>query len=377
MKILFWFSLITLLYLYFGYPLIIYLLSFFYKKPICRKYIYPSVSILLPVYNEAKHIERKIKSLLEIEYPDAQIEIIIGSDGSTDKTDEIIEQLGSKKIKFFRHEQRKGKPSMLNLLAAQAKGEILVLTDARQKLDKMAVKELVRNFTDRRVGSVSAELHFENEKNKAGNGIGFYWRYEKFIRHAEAKMGSMLGATGALYAVRKDLFSRLPEDIILDDVYIPLNVILRGYRAIFEPKAKIYDRVSKNPKEEFVRKARSHAGNFQLFYYFPGFFNPFRGKISWQFFSHKFLRLLGPFLLAAFFVSNLFLVKEMPYGIVFLAQALFYLLALWGVVYKKAYRLFDIPHMFCLMNTAALVGLYRFLLRKQNILWRKGEVAHV
>lgn len=365
-----------MLYLYFGYPAIIYLLSFFYQKPLQRKYFYHTVSILLPVYNEEKYIEKKIKSLLEIDYPQARLEILIGSDGSTDRTDAIVRQFTSDRIKFFRQLNRKGKPSMLNLLAAQAGGEILVLTDARQKLDKTALKELVRNFTDQRVGSVSAELFFDDEKNKTGNGIGFYWRYEKFIRCCEARMGSMLGATGALYAIRKELFSELPADIILDDVYIPLKIIRQGYRAIFEPRARIYDRVANNYKEEFVRKARSHAGNFQLFLHFPEFFNPFRSKISWQFFSHKFLRLLGPFLLVAFFISNLFLLNLMFYKVIFVLQVAFYLLAAWAIIHKNAFRLFDIPHMFCLMNTAAAIGLLRFLRRRQNAIWQKAEVAN-
>lgn len=374
-KSLFWFSLAVIGYVYFGYPVLIYILSFFYRKPVKRHYPYPTVSVLISVYNEEKNIENKIKSLLELDYPEKRIEILIGSDGSTDRTDEIARQFTDERIRVYRQPQRKGKPSMLNMLEKEAVGEIVVFTDARQTLDRNAVNELVKNFADPKVGSVSAELHFDDERNKSGNGIGFYWKYEKFIRNYESKMGSMLGATGALYAIKRELFCELPANLILDDVYIPLKIIQRGYRAIFEPKAKIYDRVAQDAKEEFIRKARSHAGNFQLFLYFPEIFNPFRGKISWQFFSHKFLRLVAPFLLMGLFISNAFILDAYLYRFTFVLQIMFYIFAVVGSIYRGANRLFDIPHMFCVMNLAAVVGLYRFLTCKQDVLWQKGKGA--
>jgi len=385
MEIIFWLSIITILYIYIGYPLLIYLLSFFYKKPVKRTYPYPIVSIIMSVYNEEVNIENKIKALLELNYPESRMEILIGSDGSMDRTDEIVKEyaaghrsqvtghrLNDEKIRFFRQEVRQGKPSMLNLLAKEAKGEILVFTDTRQRLDKNAIDELVKNFADHRVGSVSAALFYENENNnKTGAGIGLYWEYEKFIRKSESKMGSMLGATGALYAIRKELFPELPKDLILDDVYIPMKIVEKGYRAIFDSKAKVYDKVFQNPKEEFMRKARTLAGNYQLFFYLRGLFNPFRGKISWQFFSHKFLRLIVPFLLIAIFINNVFILNKPFYMFIFILQITFYSLAFFGLVLKYKNRIFDIPYMFCVMNSAAIVGLYRLLTHKQDVLWQK------
>ena len=371
MSYLFWASIIIILYTYIGYPLLVYFISLFYRQPVKRTYPYPTVSIVMAVHNEEKNIERKMQSLLALDYPDSRVEILIGSDGSTDRTDEILSKYLNDRIKLYRQPIRKGKPSILNLLAKEAKGEILVFTDARQRLDKSSIDELVKNFADTKVGSVSAELYFEGDNNKTGSGMGMYWNYEKFIRKYESRIGSMLGATGALYAIRRELFTELPNDLILDDMFIPMKIIEKGYRAIFDKKAKLYDHYSINPKEEFSRKSRTMAGNYQLIAYIGWLLNPIKNKISWQFISHKFLRLMGPFLLITIFTSNISLARNQFYHTTLIAQIAFYSLAILGGVLKIKSRLVDIPHMFCVMNFAAMSGLYRFLNHKQNILWEK------
>lgn len=373
MKILFWLSILVIFYVYLGYPVIVYLVLFVSKKPVKKKYIYPTISVIISAYNEGKNIENKIRNLLNLDYPKDKLEILIGSDGSTDRTDAIISKYINGKIKFFRHFERQGKPTMLNMLAREAKGEVFIFTDARQKLDKDSFKELVKNFSDHKVGSVSAELLFEKADSKTASGVALYWRYEKFIRNCESKIGSMLGATGALYAIRRELFPDLPRNLILDDVYIPITIIQKGYRAIFEPKAKVFDQVAKNAKEEFLRKTRTLAGNFQLFYYLKKLFNPFQSLVGLQFFSHKFLRLVVPFLLVIVFVINFFILDSYFYNLVFILQITFYTFACLGLIIKHVNRLFDVPCMFCVMNLAAVVGLYRFLTHKQDVLWRKPE----
>jgi len=408
MKILFWITFGLIAYTYIGYPVLVYILSHFYRKPLRGKYLYPTVSVLVSAYNEEKNIEQKLHNLLELDYPEERIEILVGSDGSTDRTDEIIKKviaatpkvsrnvtwsqyydqsqasLGEKlTVWFFRQEPRQGKPSMLNTLVQQAKGDILVLTDARQRMDKDAIQELVKYFDDPRVGAVSGDLHYESETgNKTAAGLGLYWRYEKFIRKSESRMGSMLGATGALYAARRSLFPRLPVDLILDDVYVPLKVIEQGYRAIFDKRAKVYDKVFDQPKDEFLRKCRTLAGNFQLFVYARKLFNPFRGKISWQFFSHKFLRLMVPFLLVLMLVSNMMIVSKDCfallaaagnfYAVFFMLQVVFYILAVLGGSFKSGKKYLSVPHIFCVMNAAAVVGLWQFLFKRQNSLWQKA-----
>jgi cellulose synthase/poly-beta-1,6-N-acetylglucosamine synthase-like glycosyltransferase len=281
------------------------------------------------------------------------------------------------RVKFFPQASRRGKPAVLNALIKQAQGDILVFVDARQELEKNAIAELVSNFFDPRVGSVSGQLVFRKKDGagKAASGVGLYWRYEKFLRSCESRAGSMLGATGALYAVKRALCPPLPADIILDDVFIPMTIVQKGYRAIYDETAIIYDDVASNPKGEFARKTRTLAGNFQLFYYLRRLFNPLRGMVSWQFFSHKVLRLMVPFLLASLLVSNLFLLKEAPYFLIFVLQLVFYGLATAGYVFKRSNRLTDVPVMFCVMNAAAVIGLIRFLMHKQMVQWEKAGDA--
>ena len=219
MNYIFWVSLLLIFYTYVGYPVLVYLFSLFLKRDIRKEKFCPTVSILMSVYNEQNNIEQKIKNLMQLDYPKEKLEILIGSDGSTDNSETIISKYANNGIKLYKQDTRKGKPSMLNILAAQSQGQILVFTDARQRLRKDCLKMLVRNFSDDSVGSVSGQLIFESENTKVGNGVGLYWRYEKFIRNCESKIGSMLGATGALYAIRQELFPELPKDLILDDVY--------------------------------------------------------------------------------------------------------------------------------------------------------------
>ena len=379
MKSLFWISFFVIVYVYILYPVLIYFLSLFYKKPVKIKYLYPRVSVILPVYNEDEHIEEKLNSLLRINYPEARYEILVGSDGSTDRTKEIVEtalgrqaKLVLQRIRFFEFKERKGKCAMVNFLVSLATGEILVFTRCRQEWDVNALEEIVRNFSDKRVGAVSGALCFKKpENNKARGGLQVYWKYEKFIRKSESRMGSMLGASGALYAIRKELYPGLPNNLILDDVYIPLKIVEKGYRALFDKKSKVYDMGQDNPGEEYWRKTRTLAGNFQLLIYLRELFNPLRGKISWQFFSHKFLRLIAPYLLIAMLVSNYFLINSFTYRVFFALQVVFYALALMGAVWRHKNFLLDVPHMFVVMNTAAVVGLVRFLARKQGVRWEK------
>jgi len=356
--------------------MLVYFFSFFGKR-VNKKYIYPKVAIIMSLYNEEKNIERKVESLLQLDYPKEQIEVIIGSDGSTDRTNEMLSKYKSDSVKVYIKSERGGKPNMLNRLVSMATGELLVFTDARQRIEKGALKELVANFNDEKVGCVSSELHFEDESSKSGKGVGFYWKYEKFIRESESRIGSMLGATGALYAIRRKLFSEIPSDIILDDVYLPFEAIRAGYRAVFEPEAKIYDTVPETAKDEFNRKVRTHAGNFQVFRYFKDLFIPFKSPIAIQFFSHKLLRFVVPYLLVTLFISNLFILDGWFYVFSFWSQILFYACALMAIFFKYPNKLFDIPHMFCVMNIAAVVGLARYLGRKHSVVWEKAKIQGI
>ena len=241
MRTIFLFSFWMVSYVYVLYPALMWLLSLFYAPLRKGDGHCPSISIILSAYNEERHMERKITSLLALAYPADRMEILIGSDGSVDGTDTIVLKYRDSGVRLFRQEERRGKPAMLNILVREAKGEILVFMDARQELEHNAVAALVSSFADPGVGAVSGQLFFREETTagKAGSGMGLYWKYEKFIRLCESRTGSMLGATGSFYAVRRELCPVLPEDIVLDDVYIPLTIALKGSRALFNEEARI------------------------------------------------------------------------------------------------------------------------------------------
>ena len=378
---LFWFFLAAVFYTYLGYPILLFGVSQMFRKPVRRKPYEPKVSVVISAFNEEKWIEQKLLNLLELSYPESRLEILVGSDGASDRTDEIISKFRSTRIRFFRFVENFGKPHVLSALVREAGGEIVVFTDSRQELEHGAIRALAANFQDPKVGCVSGELYFKASSagsiGSVGEGMDAYWRYEKFLRKRESEIGSMLGATGAIYAIRKSLFpERLPADILVDDMYIPLAIISNGYRAIFESEARAYDRVSERSAEEFKRKVRTLAGNYQIFMHFPKLFIPFKSPIAWQLFSHKFLRLVVPFFLLGIFFLNLFLLSQPFYLFSFVLQVLFYSLAAYEARQSQSRSskkgIGYIPFMFCLLNYSALMAFIRFVKGKQKITWERA-----
>jgi poly-beta-1,6-N-acetyl-D-glucosamine synthase len=373
MRLLFWSAVLVVGYTYFLYPLAVYLGSRLRPEAVRDPTTVPSISIVISLFNEETRVEDKIRNLRALDYPADRVQILLGSDGSTDRTNENLrrhEQSGTVSV-VYQH-NRAGKPAMLNTLVPQATGDLLVFTDARQRLAPNAIRELVKHFQDPKIGSVSAELYFEDANGKSAGGLGLYWKYEVFIRRSESRLSSMLGATGALYAIRRELFTPVPPGLVLDDVYIPMKAVEKGYRAILEPTARVYDQVSSSARAEFARKTRTLAGNYQLFRHLRWALNPFNGAVAWQFFSHKVLRLFVPYCLLAVLAANLFLLKSRFYQMTLALQVAFYLLAGAGAVSRRPFRLFDVPHMFCVMNCAAVVGLYRFVTNTQDVVWQKA-----
>ena len=370
-----------ILYCYAGYPVFIWIIARLFPRPVKKSPFLPDISILIAVYNEEDVIGNKIKNLLRLDYPPEKMEILIGSDGSTDRTNEIIKSAGSAKITLIENATRRGKIATINELASKAKGAILVFTDARQEFARTALAELTANFADPSVGCVSGELIFAEEEGATAKGINLYWNYEKFIRGSESRVHSMLGATGAIYAIRKELFVPPPETTILDDMYIPFRIILRGYRAILDGSAKAYDRIASTPKEEYRRKTRTLYGNYQIFSLLPQMFIPFKSPIALQLFSHKFLRVAAPFILILLFVFNWLLVDINFYFNFLMLQSLFYASAAAGFFLKEKKggplgllaKTCYIPYVFCLLNFSALAGFWRFLTARQEITWDKAR----
>jgi cellulose synthase/poly-beta-1,6-N-acetylglucosamine synthase-like glycosyltransferase len=252
----------------------------------------------------------------------------------------------------------------------------VLLADARQRFAPDVIRALVAPFADPRVGAVSGELMLASgpEGTAVGHGVGFYWRYEKFIRKNESRADSTVGATGAIYGIRRELFEPIPADTILDDVLIPLRIARRGYRVLFEPAACAWDRAAARAKEEFARKVRTLAGNFQLFARERWLLSPRQNRLWIQTVSHKGLRLVAPLFHAVLLAANMPLAVTPFYRVVLLAQAAFYGAAVGGYALRNAKRrtpLVSVPYVVCLLNWATVVGFLRFATGRQRVTWER------
>ncbi|MDZ4243190.1 MAG: glycosyltransferase family 2 protein, partial [Candidatus Omnitrophota bacterium] len=350
--------LFLIVYCYAGYPLAVWAVSQIFEKPVRKSPICPDIAIVVAAWNEQDVMEQKIRNLLSLDYPVQKMEIWIGSDGSTDRTEDIVRSFSDDRVKLLAGRDRRGKPAMLNDVMSRVQAEIVVFTDARQTFDPQTVRELVANFSDPSVGCASGELMFREKEGATAKGVNLYWNYEKFLRRCESRIHSILGATGAIYAIRRSLFSPVPDQVVLDDMFVPFQIIRRGYRSVFDETAKAYDDVAANSQEEHRRKARTLFGNYQIFGLFPDLFFPWRSPIAIQLFSHKFLRVVAPFLLIAIFVLNLFLLDSLLMRAVAVLQIVFYTMALTGGLARNRNcgilsglsRLCYAPYVFCLLN---------------------------
>ena len=378
--VVFWTSLVLLAYIYFGYPLIAALRAFVHPKPRLRAAIEPHVTIVVVAHNETAQIGARIENLLALDYPRDRMDIVIGSDGSTDGTVERARAYESRgggvPIEVRSFLDNRGKPAVINAIVPTVRGEIVLFADARQQFAPDTVRQLVANFADPSVGGASGELVLKTTSatGAATRGTAFYWRYEKFIRSTEGRADSTVGATGAIYAIRRDLFEPIPEDTLLDDVLIPLRIVRRGYRVVFEPAARAYDEASATAKQEFMRKARTNAGTFQLFSRELWLLNPFQNRLWFETVSHKALRLGLPVLHAALLVSNLGLTSGWVYQSMLAGQLAFYAAALVGYAQRQSRRrfiLFSVPCAICLLSWAVVVGFFRFITDRQRITWER------
>lgn len=376
-KILFWSAILLLGYAYLGYPIVIGAWGALRSRPFDRRHGEPSVTIVIVVHNEGLKIDRRLQNLMVLDYPRHRFEILVGSDGSTDASVACARAYEHAGVSVSVFERRRGKAAVLNDLVPNARGEIVVFTDARQRFDVGALRALVAPFADPQVGAVSGELILSEagDATTVGQGVGAYWRYEKFIRASESRAASAVGATGAIYAIRQGLFEPIPEDTILDDVLIPLRIARRGYRVLFEPRARAYDRVAMLVREELTRKVRTLAGNFQLFARERWLLSPFHNPLWFQTLSHKGLRLVAPLLQLTALASNLFLLDEPVYRITLTAQLLFLAAALGGYALQRANRrspLLVLPYTVCLLSWATVLGFVRFVTGRQRVTWEKS-----
>lgn len=369
----FWGAVAVIGYAYFGYAAWLWMRRRWCLLPVRSGPYSPSISIVMVVQNEAAVLERKLKNLLSLNYPTDRTEIVVLSDGSTDNTASIFSKFSTcPRVRFILNPQPRGKAAGLNDAMDASEGQIVVFTDARQEIEGDAVRSLLENFADPQVGCVSGQLMLgDPNSGETIKGMGLYWKVEKKIREMESASGSVVGATGALYAVRRSLLVKLPPETILDDVYIPMHVLRQGARAVFDARARVWDVPDQGRGREFARKVRTLSGNYQIFQLSPwllGRDNPVR----FGFVSHKLIRLLVPFALGVLLISSIMLPGPI-YRLALALQVAFYALSAWALLGPNSgplARVADAAFTFVLLNTAAAVAFANFVTGRK-VVWAR------
>jgi poly-beta-1,6-N-acetyl-D-glucosamine synthase len=370
MRWVFWGSAALIAYTYVGYVVWLWLRAGLRSWPVRRGMQEPPVSIVMVVRNEEAVLEEKLRNLLDLAYPADRCQIVVVSDGSTDRTETILRAHGSDpRLHIVMNQLSQGKACGLNDGLQCAQGDLVVFTDARQMIEPGAVRLLAENFADSDVGCASGELMLGVPgRGESARGTGAYWKIEKLIRELESASGSVVGATGALYAVRRELIDPLPPGTILDDVYIPMNVVRHGSRVVFDGRARAWDLPDLGGEREFGRKVRTLSGNYQLLQLSPWLLtgeNPMR----FEFICHKLLRLWAPFALAALLVASAFLTAPI-YRVALVCQLAVYGLSILGMVPLKRgpwSRMTDTAYTFVMLNTAAVVAFANFVTGRKAV----------
>ena len=371
-RYMFWIAFSFIIYTYLVYPLIIVVLSRLRKNPhISDENVgtLPTLTMIIIAYNEETSILDKIENCHELDYPEDHLTVCIVSDGSTDRTNEILE--GRSDILFIMDDANRGKPHQINSAVERSDSDIIVFSDSRQIYGRDALRKLVRNFADPDIGAVSGELVFRSAEDHTERSIGLYWRYEKVLRKAESDVDSTLGVSGSIYAIRRELVEPIPDDTILDDIEIPLRAFRKGYRVIFDSDAEAYDIASAELGAEFKRKARTLAGNFQLFDRNSWLLNPFENRIFFQAVSHKLFRLFVPYALCLVLIAS-YLDGRAAFRVFFLLQLLFYLSGIAAVLSERlrSSRIMNFVAVFLSLNAASVAALYKYTFRKADVRWK-------
>src|SRR5271165_674950 len=371
MSWLFWGSTLLIAYTYVGYAGWLWLRARFRPWPVLRAARQePYVSIVMVVRDEELCLEGKLRNLRELDYPEDRFQIVVVSDGSKDRSDAVLhEHANDPRVQVILNQLSRGKACGLNDAISHAAGDVVVFTDARQRIEPAALRLLMENFADPDVGCVSGALMLgDPESGEATKGMGLYWRIEKKIRELESESGSVVGATGALYAVRRELLAAVPEGTILDDVYIPMQVVRQGKRVIFDPRARAWDSPDLGTDREFSRKVRTLSGNYQLVQLAPWLLSG-QNPVRFEFVSHKLLRLAAPFALAAVLLASIVLSGPVYRGALVL-QAVFYglsLLAGLRLGRGPLARLSDVALTFVVLNSAAAVAFVNFVTGRKAV----------
>jgi len=371
----FWISAVLVGYVYLLYPMLVWVAARLRPdRPRSRDSSASpaSFSVILAVHNEASRVSRRIDELVSlVSATGLSAELIVVADGCSDQTVPLARSHPSSLVRVIELAENQGKALALSRGCEAARGEILVLADARQRWAADALQRLLQVFTRPEVGAVSGQLVIESAPGVLA-GVGLYWRYEKWLRRNEARLHSTVGLTGSICAVRRELFRPIPRGVLLDDVYWPLQVAMQGWRVVYEEEAIAYDRLPERPADEFRRKVRTLSGNFQLAALLPQALLPWRNPIWAQLISHKLLRLAVPWLLLAAFVTSALLGGPI-YRAAFVAQLLFYGLALVALAGGPTVRwpLATAAASFVVLNAAAWLAFWVWILGRAEVSWKK------
>lgn len=367
-ELVFWASFAFVIYVYIGYPLVLMAWKLLAARPVRKTSGEPLVTLVVAASNDRAGIRRKIENCLSLDYPLNRLEILVSLEGPTDGTEILMFKFAGQGVHLVYTPDHIGKATAINRAVEKASGDILVFVDAGHTLDRSAIRDLTANFGDPDVGAAFGEL--------AQDGLGLYWRYEKFICTRESAIHSAIGVTGAVYAVRKSLFRKLAEETILDDVATSMVCLLAGRRVVFDSTARAFDQTVSSPELEYRRKIQTSSGNFQLLADMPDLLLPWSNPVFLQFFSHKVARLFVPYALMMLAASNMLLLRG-GYLAFFAFQAAWYGAAILGGIASRTQKqaagmvsrhwrpvmkqIALIPYTFLLLNWVAVVGLFHFL----------------
>ncbi len=388
MKIIFWLSLFIVFYTFAGYGIFLYFLIKI-KRAIKGKPVIPfatsdglpECTLVVAAYNEEHFITEKIANCLQLNYPAGKLKLLFITDGSTDKTPDIIR--GFQAIQLLHQPARGGKIAAVHRAMDHVRTSVAVFTDANTFLNKDALINICRHYADPTVGAVAGEKRVQMDENADASaaGEGFYWKYESALKKWDSELYSVVGAAGELFSVRRSLYENVQPDTVLDDFMISMLIAAKGYRIVYEPEAYAVETASENVSEELKRKIRIAAGGIQSILRLKRLFNPFKYPVlSFQYVSHRVLRwTVTPFLLILCLILNAviaFQPNETFFLLIFIAQIIFYSLAFWGFVMEKRQiriKALFIPYYFCVMNYAVLMGIIRYFTKKQSAIWEKAQ----
>ncbi|NVN97995.1 MAG: glycosyltransferase family 2 protein [Geobacteraceae bacterium] len=374
LMLIFWSAMLALFYTYAGYPLVIAILAR-RRVSVARCNITPIISVVIAARNEASRIGQRLENLVNQAYPGDRVEIIVVSDGSTDQTNAVVTAYADKGVTLIETGMEVGKAAAVNVGVAAAHGEIIVFADARQRFAEDVLMRLVANFNDEKVGCVSGELLLVADGSSSIEAeMGAYWRYEKWLRKNESDSGSTVGATGAIFAIRRHLFQPLPNGTILDDLLTPLNVVRQGYRSVFDSSAVAYDSFSKDAKSEWCRKVRTLSGNWQLLSLKPDLLLPWKNPLFFRFVSHKLLRLVMPAVLLIALITSLML-QGLTYRVAAAVQVTLYGAAIVGLLLPNSFcnRFMNLCKFFLLMNAATVSGFWHWMRGRTEGVWVSSD----